>query len=91
MDQKLISQFDSLLKAIDDAVDSHETRTPGPYPVAFLSQMRSELIAMRDEWPLHPFRFGRAIVDWPETELGKQILAFGQLFERSRIRHDDGS
>lgn len=77
MDPKLAQQFANLLTAIDEAVISHEAGNVAPYSVAFLRQVRTELIGMRDGWPLFPFRFGRMIVDWPATDLGNRLLAFG--------------
>ena len=86
MDKTLSDQLGSLVGAIDDAIQAHQAGRESLYSVSFLERVRKELETMRDEWPSFPFRFGRAIVDWPETALGGQILRFGDRFERARRR-----
>jgi hypothetical protein len=78
------------MTAVDEALGAHEGGQDAPYSTPFLRQVRAELTKMRDEWPSFPFRFGRAVVDWPETPLGTQLLALGDLFERRRARISKG-
>lgn len=86
MDTTLAERLQKVISAVDSALTAHESGGDAPYSVPFLKQVRGELIQMRDQWPSFPFRFGRFVVDWPETELGGELLEVGQLFERRRKR-----
>ena len=86
MDQRLADEIRTLVDAVDDALASHSRGETAPYSPAFLRQVRHELVTMVDDWPSFPFRFGRALVDWPPTDLGGRILGVGQTFERARSK-----
>ena len=86
METTLADRLQHVISAVEGALSAHEGNGDAPYSVPFLKQVRDELIQMRDRWPTFPFRFGRFVLDWPETELGNQLLEVGQLFERRRQR-----
>jgi hypothetical protein len=84
MDEELAGYLQSVIQAIEDAITAHQAGRDAPYSESFLRFVHDELTAMRDRWPSHPFRFGPAIVDWPETELGTEILRLGDAYRRQR-------
>jgi hypothetical protein len=90
MAPELTDEHAGLVFAVDQATAAVEAQEAVPYSGEFLRWVHSELIAMRDQWPSFPFSFGRAIVDWPEYELGDRLLRFGRRFERARTQTGNG-
>lgn len=86
MDTELTERLQHSISAVDEALVAHDVGKDAPYSISFLKQVRNELTQMRDQWPSFPFRFGRFLVDWPQTKLGGELLAVGDLFERCRKR-----
>jgi len=86
MDKTLAEHLKAAIAAVDEAVASHEVGDDAPYSVPFLRQVRNELTQMQEQWPSFPFRFGRFLLDWPESKLGTRLLKVGHLFERLQKR-----